>query len=120
MAVKWPDCQGMPLDYLVDACLVLPMALLAIAWSRRNRAPIELSILTLSVVLYIAAFIRPLKIAFLGADYSNRLYSTIGVNMLVAILLGLYLGIKRKWIATIAAVALALAWLAVGSLNSVV
>jgi hypothetical protein len=70
--------------------------------------------------LYVAAFIRPLKLVLLGGDHSNRLYSTIGVNILVAVLLGLYLVIKLRGIAASVAVILALASLAVASINSAV
>ena len=106
--------------YLIYTCLLCPLPLLAIAWSRSTRLPIEFSILSLSAVLFLAAAIRTLKLTLLGGDYSNRLYTTIGFNMLVAVTLGLYLGIKRRWIAAIAAVVLALGWLLMWAINSVV
>jgi hypothetical protein len=79
-----------------------------------------LSILTVSAVLLLTGFIRNLKLIFLGGDYTGRLYTTIEVNLLVAVSLALYLGIKRRWLVAVAAIALAFAWLALGSINSVV
>jgi uncharacterized membrane protein YczE len=40
------------------------------------------------------------------------------VNLLIAIILGIFLGIKRSWIAAIAALTLALAWFLLGAVNS--
>jgi len=101
-------------------CLIFPLPLVAIAWSKSNRLPIEFSVLTLSTALFLSAAIRGLKLALLGSDYSHRLLTTIEVNILVAIALGIYLGIKRRWIAAIAAVILAFGWLLLGGINSVV
>ena len=63
--------------YLTYACLLSPLPLLAIAWSRSNRLPVQFSILTLSAVLYDSAAIRSLKLTLLGSDYSHRLFTTI-------------------------------------------
>jgi hypothetical protein len=105
---------------LFYACWGLPLPLLLIAWSRRDRRPTELSVLTLSAVLLNVAAIRVVKLTLLGADYSSRLYTTIAVNLIIAIILAITLGIKRRWIATAAALILAFAWLLVGAVNSVV
>ena len=110
----------MSLIYLYYACFLSPLPLLALAWSRRSRLPIEFSILTLSAFLFLSAGIRSLKLTVLGSDYSHRLFTTIAVNILVAIALGLYLGIRSRWIATLAAVILAVGWLLLGAINSVV
>jgi hypothetical protein len=100
--------------------MLFPLPLLAVAWSRSNRLPIEFSVLTLSAALYLSADIRSLKLTLLGSDYSHRLFTTVVVNILVAIILGIHLGIKRRWIAAIAAVILAFGWLLIGAINSVV
>ena len=107
--------------YLIYACLILPLPLLAIAWSRKARQPFEFSILTLSAVLFVAAGIRPMKLALLGTDYSNRLYITIGINLVLDAALGFYMAMKGRSIAAVAAaVILALGWLLAGAINSVV
>jgi hypothetical protein len=108
------------LIYVLYASLILPLPLLVIAWSRSDSQPIELSILTLSTVLFLSALVRSLKLALLGTDYSSRLFTTIGINMLVAFILGVYLGVKRRWLAAVAAVILALGWLLMGAINSAV
>jgi hypothetical protein len=107
------------LIYLLYACL-LAFPLLAIAWSRSNRLPVEFSILSLSALLFVSAAIRNVKLTLLGSDYSDRLFTTIGVNILVAIIIGVYLGVKRRWIGAIAALLLAFGWLVVGAVNSAV
>jgi hypothetical protein len=108
------------LVYALYASLILPLPLLAIAWSRISRKPIELSILTLSAVLFLSAAVRSLKLIFLGSDYSNRLFASIGVNMLLALVLGIYLGVKRRPIAAVAAGILALGWFLMLAINSAV
>jgi len=101
------------------ASLLSPF-LLAIAWSKSNRLPIEFSVLTLNAVLFLSTFVRDVKLILLGNDYSQRLFTTVEVNMLVAVVLGLYLGIRRRWSASVAALLLAVGWLAVGAINSAV
>jgi hypothetical protein len=118
-AIQSREYQGMTLGYSMCAWVLSPLALLAFAWSRSDK-PIELSVLALSALLFFSAAIRDLKLVLLGSDYSHRLFTTIEVNVLVAIVLGLYLGIKRRWIASIAAVILALGWFLAGVANSVV
>jgi hypothetical protein len=105
---------------LFNACIILLLLLMLFAWCERNRKPIEFSILTLSAVLQNLSAIRSVKLALLGGDYSFRLSATTEVNLLIAIVLGIYLGIKRRWIAAVAALTLAFAWLLVAVVNSAV
>jgi hypothetical protein len=107
-------------EVLFYASWILPLPLLLIAWSRSNKKPVEFSILTLSAILLDLAAIRSVRLVLLGKDYSSRVYGTIEVNLLVAIVLCIYLGIKRRWIAAVAALILAVAWLLVGAINSAV
>jgi len=93
-----------------NAWMILPLPLLLIAWYESNRKPIELFILTLSAVLLTSANVRSVNLDLLGTDYSSRLFLTIEINMLVAIVLGIYSGIMRRWIAAMAALVLAIAW----------
>jgi hypothetical protein len=86
--------EDVSLIYLYYACFLSPLPLLAIASSRSNRLPIQFSILTFSAVLFPSA-IRGLKLALLGGDSSHRLFMTIGVNIFLAMAVGLYWGIKR-------------------------
>src|ERR1700730_1482729 len=107
------------LTYLIYACLLFPLPLLAIAWSRSDRLPVQFSILTLSAVFFVSAAVRNLKLTLLGSDYSHRLFTTIAFNLLVAIVLGLYLGVKHRWIASIASAILAFGWFLMWVINSV-
>lgn len=75
---------------------------------------------TVSALLLLLAVERHLKVLLLGPDYANRLYITIWVNLLVAIVSTVYFGMKRKWIALLAALILALDWGIMGAINSVV
>jgi hypothetical protein len=108
------------LIYVLYATLLLPLPLLAIAWSRTNRKPIEFSILTLSAALFVSAAVRGLKLILLGNDYSTRLFTTIGINLLMALALGIYLGVKRRPFAALAGGILAVGWLVVWAINSAV
>jgi hypothetical protein len=54
-------------------------------------------------VLLFSATVRSLKLTLLGIDYSNRFFTTIGVNMLAALVLCIYLGVKRRAFAALAA-----------------
>jgi len=105
---------------LFYACFLAPLPLLALAWSKSNRLPIEFSILTLSAVLFVSSTIRSLKGILLGMDYSHRLFATIEFNIVLAIALAVYLGIRSRWVAAAAALILCLAWLLAGAVNTVV
>jgi hypothetical protein len=103
-----------------DACLILPLLLVGFAWRRDKREKSTFIVLALSAILLLASAVRDVKVTLLGPDWSNRLYMTIGINMLVAVILSLYLGITRRWVAAFAAIMLALDWLYLGAINSVV
>jgi hypothetical protein len=90
--------------------MILPLPLLLIAWYESEKKSIQLSILTLSAVLLNSANVPAVKLALLGADYTSRLFATVEIDMLVAIGLGIYLAIMRRWIAAIAALSLGFAW----------
>ena len=113
--------MGTLLVFIVYVCLIFPLLLTAIAWSKRDRRPIEYSILTVSAAaLILSASVRSLKIFLLGTDYSDRLFTTVFVNFVLALALALYLGVKRRWLAAVAAAFLALGWLLLGGINSVI
>ena len=105
---------------MFSALPAIVLVLIAIAWCRKDRRPLELSILTLSAVLLTVSEVRAWKLALIVPDYSSRLGATIGTNILVALSLGIYLGIKRRWVATIAALILAYVWLMVLAINAAV
>jgi len=90
-----------------------------IAWSGRDRRPIEYSILTLMTVLLLSCATRSAKVTFLDNNLSNHLYAMIGVNLLGAVILGVHLGMKGRRIAAAAAVIIALGWVLVRAMNSV-
>lgn len=101
--------------------IVLPALLFALAWRKYfQREPRTLLVPTLSAVLLLLAVVRDLKWSLLGPDYSNRLYITIGVNMLLAVVATVYFSVRKRWIAALAALILALDWLYMGAVNSVV
>ena len=61
-----------------------------------------------------------LRWILLGPDCSQRLCLTIEVNAVLAVASALYSGIGRGWMALVASVIVALAWLWVGAMKSVV
>ena len=101
--------------------LALPVVLMAAAWRRYDRrARTTLIIPALSVVFLLLVIQHDLRWILLGPDYSHRLYLTIEVNAVLALLSALYSGINRAWMALVASVVVALTWLWVGAINSVV
>lgn len=101
--------------------LLLPLVLIGIAWRRYDkRARMALVIPALSVIFLVLIIQHDLRWILLGPDYSNRLYTTIGVNTSLAAASAVYSGIRRGWMALAASVIAALAWLWVGAINSVV
>src|SRR5579872_4895177 len=106
---------------LMYVLTVLPLLLFSGTWLRGHRhISKELLLPTVSALLLLLAVERHLKVLLLGPDYANRLYITIWVNLLVAIVSTVYFGMKRKWIALLAALILALDWGIMGAINSVV
>jgi hypothetical protein len=75
---------------------------------------------TVSALLLLLAVVPNAKVLFLGSDYSHRLYVTIDLNILLAVVAAVYFGVRKRWIAALAAVILALDWLYMGAVNSVV
>jgi hypothetical protein len=106
--------------YAIYGWLLVPPILLAAAWRRNKREKLTIALLFFSGVVLLAATVRDIKWVVLGGDYTNRLYVTIGLNMLVSILCGLYLAVTRRFLAALAGMMLGLAWLYLGAVNSVV
>ena len=106
--------------YLIYACGILPLALLAFEWSRSRSHAIELSLLTFSAILFVAADVRGGKLPFLGADYSSIRGIAILTNIVVAFVVGSYAGSKGRWIALVAGAILAVGWLLALAINSAV
>jgi hypothetical protein len=100
--------------------LICPLLLLGVAWARPDRLKISFTILTLSALLVFFGVVRPVKWVLWGADYSERLYTEIFLNLLIAICLAIYLAIWRRWIAAFAGLCLAFLWMYAGAINSVV
>jgi len=106
---------------LIYVWIVLPALLFALAWRKYyQRGPRTLLLPSLSAVLLLFALVRDLKWSLLGPDYSHRLYVTIEVNTLFAVVAAVYFGVQKRWIAAVAALILALDWLYMGAVNSVV
>ena len=95
---------------LSSVCAILSLPLLLSAWYESNRKPVELAILTLSAVLLNSASLRGVNLDLLGTVDTSRLLLTNEINMLVAIVFGIYSGIMRRWIAATAALVIAFAW----------
>jgi hypothetical protein len=75
---------------------------------------------TLSVVLLLLAIPHDLRWILLGPDYSHRLYTTVEVNIVLVLVAAVYCAKKKRWIGAVASAMLALSWLWVGAINSVV
>jgi hypothetical protein len=99
---------------------VLPIVLLSVAWRRNKREKATFVLLLVSGILLLLATVRDIKWVLLGGDYTNRLYITIGLNMLLAAACGLYLAFTRRFLAALLAMVLVFAWLYMGVVSSVV
>ncbi|HKV48780.1 MAG TPA: hypothetical protein VJN69_11875 [Candidatus Acidoferrales bacterium] len=97
-----------------------PVVLAAFAWARKDRLPIELTLLTLDIVFLYSVLHGRAKLILLGPDYSSRLFTTIEINILIAVILGVYFGIRRRWISATASGMLAFVWITILSINTVV
>ena len=107
--------------FLIYVWIALPVLLFGLDWRKHYQHGIRTLLLpTLSALLLLLAVARNLKVWLLGPDYSHRLYATIELNLLLAVLAGVYFVVRKRWIATLAAVILALDWLYMGAVNSVV
>ena len=106
---------------LIYVWIALPILIFGLAWRKYyQQGRTTLLLPTLSAVLLLLAAVRDLKVWLLGPDYSDRLYVTIGINLLLAFVAVVYFGLLKRWIAVLAALILALDWLYMGAVNSVV
>jgi hypothetical protein len=108
------------LIYEIYAWLLLPIFLLSVAWRRNKREKATFALLLVSGILLLSATVPDIKWVLLGRDYTNRLYVTIGLNMLLAAACGLYLAFTRRFLAALSAIVLVFGWLYMGVVNLVV
>jgi hypothetical protein len=107
--------------FLIYFWIALPIFLFGVAWRKHSQDGLRALLWpSLSALLLLSAIVNILKVPLLGPDYSHRLYITIEVNMLLAVVAAVYFGVRKRWIAALAAVILALDWLYMGAVNSVV
>ncbi len=114
---KW---GGSTLYLLIWILLWLPLLLLAVAWTKAKAQFGPLAVLTLSAILLLSSGVRSVKLLLLGANYSHRLYTTLELNCFLAVILGLYMAVRKRWVATVAAIFLGLAWIYLMVVNSAV
>jgi len=108
------------LIYGIYASLLVPVVLLSVAWRRNKREKATFVLLLVSGILLLSATVRDIRWVLLGADYTNRLYVTIGLNVFLAAVCGLYLAFTRRFLAALSAIVLVFRWLYMGVVNSVV
>jgi glucan phosphoethanolaminetransferase (alkaline phosphatase superfamily) len=118
------DKSPMPVHYffsfLTYVWMFSPLLLFCLAWCRHYQHLSRTLLLpTLSALLLVAAVVRNLKV-LLGSDYSHRLYISIEVNMFLGVAAAIYFLWKKRWTPAVAALILALDWLFLGAINSVV
>ena len=106
-------------NLVIWALFFLPLLLVATVWRRSNRPHSSLVLLTLSGAFLVASSVPSAKHVLLGANYSNRLYSSLEINLALVLLIAGYLAFKRQWVALTGAAFLALDWLYLIVVNSV-
>ncbi len=96
------------------------IVLLSVAWRRNKKEKATFVLLLLSGILLLSVTVRDIKWILLGGDYTNRLYLTVGLNMLLSATCGFYLAFTRRFLAALSAIVLVFGWLYLGVVNSVV
>ena len=105
--------------FVIYSSLALPLLLFGLTWRRgHSHASKTLIVPTLSAALLLVAVMRDVRVALLGADYSDRLYTIIEINALIALAAAIYFSVTRRWIAGLASLMLAAGWLYMGVVNS--
>lgn len=100
--------------------LALPAVLLFLAW-RRRRTVLPVAIVPLIAIAVLAmAMNHDVRWILLGADYTRRLYVTIGVFIVLTLVNAVYSVFQRVWSVAAASALICAAWIFVGVVNSVV
>ena len=101
-------------------CLVSPAILLLIAWLH-NRKTISSLIIPMVAVAALALSLSPeVRAVLVGADYTRRLFVTIGVFAFLTAACAIYAMFRKLWIVAVASALVALGWMFMGVVNSVV
>ena len=108
----------MLLTFLAVLVFSIPLALLYLAWRHARDGRLSLGVLTLTAILLVLSVPPSLRTILLGADYSERLYFTIKLNLLLTFAAGLESAVRRRWIALTAAALLLLFWIYLAFVNS--
>jgi hypothetical protein len=96
------------------------MAAAMLLISRWAAQYVPIAVLTLSAILLLSSGVRSVKLLLLGADYSRRLYTALELNFFLAIILGVYMAVRKRWVAAVGAIFLGLAWVYLMVVNSAV
>ena len=96
----------------------IPLALLYVAWRNAHDGRLSLCVLTLTAILLVLSVPPPLRTFLLGPDYSERLYFTFKLNLLLTFAAGLESAVRRRWTALAAAALLLLFWAYLALVNS--
>lgn len=100
--------------------LAFPTILLVLAW-RRDRPVAGLFIVPVTAVVVLALSLNhEMRWALMGEDYTRRLFVTIGIFTVLALINSIYAAIRRAWKVALASAVIAMAWFFVGVVNSVV
>ena len=98
--------------------LVLPVLLLAFAWLRHRVALSVLIVPFIAAVVLALAMNHEVRWVLLGADYTRRLFVTIGILIVLTLVNAVYAAVRSVWSVTLASVLICAAWFFVGVVNS--
>ena len=96
-----------------------PPLLFAVAWRAPKPLRVPLIPLIASAALLVLGTLPSVKHWLLGANHSDRLYTTLEANLVLVLLLAAYLLFKRNWTAAAGALILSVDWLYLAVVNSV-
>ena len=100
--------------------MVFPATLLVYTWRRDQRVTAPVIVPLIAIVILALALIHDIRWVILGPDYSRRLYTTIGIFIVLTLINAIYAAIRRAWTVAIASTVVSMAWFFVGVVNSVV
>ena len=117
---RWCVMQSWVIAWVVFCAvgLALPVFLLVLAWRRHSAAISVLIVPVIAVAILAFAMDHDIRWVLLGADYTRRLFATIGIFVVLTLVNAVYAAIRRAWSVAAASALICAAWFFVGVVNS--
>jgi len=103
--------------WLITLLLWLPIVPIILAWRGGNRPRLLVILLAIDVV-YLLAGLYVSSSWLLGANYSSRLHTTVGVNLALTAVTAVIFAAKRQWYGFAGGILLTCDWLYVSAVSA--